>query len=94
LYNDANRDNFIERLSDILTQTSTPCYGWALIANHFHLFLRSSKVLTTTVTQRLLTGYAVSFNHRHRRYGHLFQIRNPAISLCESGPGVWLAFGR
>jgi hypothetical protein len=39
----------------------------SIIANrqstHFH------------VMRRLSTGYAVSFNRRHRRYGHLFQNR-------------------
>jgi hypothetical protein len=32
--------------------------------------------------QRLLTGYAVSFNRRHRRHGHLFQNRYKSI-LCQ-----------
>ena len=32
--------------------------------------------------RRLLTGYAVSFNRRHRRYGHLFQNRFKSI-LCQ-----------
>jgi hypothetical protein len=32
--------------------------------------------------QQLLTGYAVSYNHRHRRRGHLFQNRYKSI-LCQ-----------
>lgn len=32
--------------------------------------------------RRLLTGYAVYFNRRHRRYGHLFQNRYKSF-LCE-----------
>lgn len=32
--------------------------------------------------QRLLTGYAVSFNRLHRRQGHLFQNRYKSI-LCQ-----------
>ena len=32
--------------------------------------------------RRLLTGYAVSFNRRHRRHGHLFQNRYKSI-LCQ-----------
>ena len=79
---DADRDNFLERLGLILTETSTPCYGWALIPNHFHLLLRTGKVPISTVMRRLLTGYAVSFNRRHRRYGHLFQNRFKSI-LCQ-----------
>jgi hypothetical protein len=35
--------------------------------------------------RRLLTGYAVSFNRRHRRSGHLFQNRYKSI-LCEEDP--------
>ncbi len=67
---DADRDNFLERLGIILKEKSTSCYSWALIPNHFHLLLRTGKVPISTVMRRLLTGYAVSFNHRHRRYGH------------------------
>ncbi len=32
--------------------------------------------------RRLLTGYAVTFNRRHRRYGRLFQNRYKSI-LCQ-----------
>jgi hypothetical protein len=35
--------------------------------------------------RRLLTGYAVSFNLRHRRHGQLFQNRYKSI-LCEEEP--------
>ena len=34
-YNDADRDNFLKRLETVLKETSTPCYAWALIPNHF-----------------------------------------------------------
>ena len=34
------------------------------------------------VMRKLLTGYAVTFNKRHRRHGHLFQNRYKSI-LCE-----------
>lgn len=32
--------------------------------------------------RRLLTGYAISYNYRHRRHGHLFQNRYKSI-LCQ-----------
>ena len=35
--------------------------------------------------RRLLTGYAVYFNRRYRRYGHLFQNRYKSI-LCQEEP--------
>jgi hypothetical protein len=35
--------------------------------------------------RRLLTGYVVNFNLRHKRYGHLFQNRYKSI-ICEEDP--------
>jgi hypothetical protein len=35
--------------------------------------------------RKLLTGYVVNFNRRHKRYGHLFQNRYKSI-LCEEDP--------
>ena len=33
-FDDADRDDFLERLEKILIESSTSCYGWALIPNH------------------------------------------------------------
>ena len=79
---DQDRDNFIERLGDILTDTQTCCLAWALLPNHAHILLRTGPTPLSTVMQRLLTGYAVSYNRRHRRHGHLFQNRYKSI-LCQ-----------
>jgi REP element-mobilizing transposase RayT len=79
---DRDRETFLERLSNLLTETQTPCYAWALMSNHAHLLLRTGSVAIASLMRRLLTGYAVSFNRRHRRHGHLFQNRYKSI-LCE-----------
>ena len=77
-----DRDNFLGRLGEIISETKTSCLAWALIPNHFHLLLRTGAVPIATVMRRLLTGYAVSHNRRHRRSGHLFQNRYKSI-LCQ-----------
>ena len=77
-----DRNRFLERLGSVLQKTSTPCYGWALIPNHFHLLLKTGKEPIAQIMRRLLTGYAVTFNRRHRRYGRLFQNRYKSI-LCQ-----------
>lgn len=79
---DEDRDRFLERLGAILLDTSTSCFAWALILNHFHLLLRTGAVPIATVMRRLLTGYAVNFNQHHGRHGQLFQNRYQSI-LCE-----------
>jgi putative transposase len=51
---------FMDRLGDLLIETKTSCYAWALIPNHFHLLLRTGKVSISVLMKRLLTGYAVN----------------------------------
>jgi REP element-mobilizing transposase RayT len=81
----ADGDAFVGRLSQVLLDTSTPCFAWALLPNHFHLLLRTGKAPLSSVMRRLLTGYAVWFNRRHKRHGHLLQNRYKSI-LCEEEP--------
>jgi putative transposase len=77
--NDSDRDNFRNRIGGILRDSQTRCSAWALMPNHFHLLLRTGRVPISNVMRRLLTGYAVSFNLRHRRSGHLLQNRYKSI---------------
>jgi putative transposase len=79
---DSDRDFFVERLGQVLSATQTQCFAWALIPNHFHLLLKTGGTSISTVMRRLLTGYAIHYNRRHHRYGHLFQNRYKSI-LCE-----------
>ncbi len=82
---DADRDAFVFRLGSVLSETSTRCLAWALVPNHFHLLLQTGPIQIATVMRRLLTGYAVTFNRRHSRHGHLFQNRYKSI-LCQEEP--------
>jgi REP element-mobilizing transposase RayT len=79
---DPDRKDFLARFAQILEETQTQCYAWALIPNHFHLLIRTGQTPLSAVMRRLMTGYAVSFNHRHRRVGHLFQNRYKSV-VCE-----------
>jgi putative transposase len=81
-FDDTDRSNFLDRLGNILTETETACFAWALIPNHFHLLLRTGKCSISTVMSRLLTGHAMAFNRRHDRSGRLFQNRYKSI-LCQ-----------
>ncbi len=79
---DKDCESFLDRLGIILEETQTQCYAWALIPNHFHLLLRTGHTPLSKVMRRLMTGYAVTFNKRHKRSGHLFQNRYKSI-VCE-----------
>ncbi|MDO9585319.1 MAG: transposase [Syntrophales bacterium] len=79
---DRDRDDFLERIGTNLEESRTPCYAWALLPNHFHLLLRTGATPISMVLRRVLTGYAIGYNMRHRRHGHLFQSRFKSI-LCQ-----------
>lgn len=80
--NNRDREDFIDRLGRRAEETKTVIYAWALIPNHFHALVRSGPQGLSHFMRRLLTGYAVSFNKRHRRSGHLFQNRYTSV-VCE-----------
>ncbi len=82
---DTDRSRFLERLSDLLVKTEVKCLAWALMSNHFHLLLKPISAPLSCFMRRLLTGYAVVFNRKYSRTGHLFQNRYKSI-VCEEEP--------
>lgn len=79
---DADRDFFLARMGRLVSETGINVYSFALIPNHFHLLVRRGPVPLSSFMQRLLTGYAIHYNRKHRRAGHLFQNRYKAV-ICE-----------
>ena len=77
-----DHEDFIERLSILLPETKTQCYAWVFMPNHIHMLLRSGPSGISTLMRRLLTGYVVSYNRRHKRHGPLFQNRYKSI-ICQ-----------
>ncbi|MDZ4185382.1 MAG: transposase [Desulfuromonadales bacterium] len=82
---DHDRQLFVARLVFLLSETGVRCYAWALLSNHFHLLLMPTFTPLSHFMRRLLTGYAVSYNRRNKRAGHLFQNRYKSI-VCEEEP--------
>jgi putative transposase len=79
---DKDRERFLSRVDEIGTATGTRIVAWVLMDNHVHLLLFSGSSGLPRFMRRLLTGYAMWFNRRHQRAGHLFQNRYKSI-VCE-----------
>jgi REP element-mobilizing transposase RayT len=79
---DLDRDTFVDRLGAVISESQTACFAWALMPNHVHMLIRTGHTPISTVMQRLLTGYSVGFNRRHKRHGHVFHNRFKSI-LCQ-----------
>ena len=82
---DHDRNDFVERLSVLLPETRTICYAWSFMPNHAHFLFRSGPSGIAYLMRKLLTGYVVSFNRRHRRTGQLFHNRYKSI-ICQEEP--------
>jgi putative transposase len=81
-YDDNDRDDFIERLDALCPATQTTCYAWSFLSNHAHFLFRTGTSPLSQLMRRLLTGYVVNFNRRHKRHGQLFQNRFKSI-ICQ-----------
>jgi len=80
-----DRGEFLSRIGELAGATETRILAWALMGNHAHLVLMSGPKGLPRFMRRLLTGYAIGFNRRHQRVGHVFQNRYKSI-VCEEDP--------
>jgi REP element-mobilizing transposase RayT len=81
-YKDKDREDFVDRLAELAEKKAWAVYAWALMPNHYHLLIKTKNQPLADNMRKLLTGYAVNFNRRHKRVGHLFQNRYKSI-VCQ-----------
>jgi len=79
---DTDRNDFLDRLSVLAEDGAMEIYAWVLMPNHFHMLCKTKNVPLSSSMRKILTGYVVNFNKRHRRFGHLFQNRYKSI-ICQ-----------
>lgn len=82
---DEDREDFLSRIGYLSSRASWIVYAWSLLPDHFHLLIRTGDHPLSKNMRKLLTGYAVNFNRRHRRNGQLFQNRYKSF-ICEDDP--------
>ena len=80
--NQKDQEDFVSRLGEVATDTKTGIYAWSLMTNHAHFLLRSGPLGLSQFMRRLLTGYAIGYNRRHARIGHVFHNRYKSI-VCD-----------
>lgn len=80
-----DREDFLERVAELCQGGSLIVYAWALMSNHFHLLMRTGNQPISKSMRKILTGYVINFNKRHKRHGYLFQNRYKSI-VCEDDP--------
>jgi putative transposase len=74
-----DRERFLEILKRTKERYGYLLHAYALMDNHYHLFIETPKANLSQIMQNINTSYTVYVNKRHRRYGHLFQGRFKGI---------------
>jgi putative transposase len=80
---DPDRLDFLARLASLAEAGALIVYAWALLPNHLHLLVRTGARPLAHSMRSLLTGFAGSYNRRHKRVGHLCQNRYKSIVVEE-----------
>lgn len=79
---DHDRTAFMEHIGEILNEEHDRIYAWVLMRNHVHVLFKSGRMGISGFMRKLLTWYALYYNRRHHRTGHLFENRYKSI-LCD-----------
>ncbi|MCD4848213.1 MAG: transposase [Candidatus Aegiribacteria sp.] len=74
-----NQKDFISRLEKLAKQEHLKVYAWVLMSNHFHLLVEPVNISLSRSMQKLLTGFAMHYNKKSDRQGHVFQGRFRSI---------------
>ena len=59
---DLDKAEFLSRFEKGLAKSGYICYTWALMDNHYHLFVRASEKRLSKLMRGLNGGYAMYYN--------------------------------
>jgi len=72
---DGDRLKFIDILHKKQSETNLSFYAYCLMDNHVHLVLRENNNEISLIMKGIATSYAMYFNIKYGRVGHVFQDR-------------------
>jgi REP element-mobilizing transposase RayT len=72
---DEDHLTFVDRLAEVVEDCHLVCLAYCLMANHYHLVVRTVEANISRAVHRLNGPYAQWWNVRRQRTGHVFQGR-------------------
>jgi REP element-mobilizing transposase RayT len=72
---DLDRSRFVWQLNEVSERFGWRVIAWCLMGTHFHLVVECEREQLSLAVHRLNCLYAMYFNRRHERRGHLFENR-------------------
>jgi REP element-mobilizing transposase RayT len=61
-----DRSDFLSRVAERCEAGALMVFAWAVLDTHFHLLVRTEKDTISSSMRKVLTGYVVNSNRRHR----------------------------
>jgi REP element-mobilizing transposase RayT len=80
-YDDHDREAFLGFLGEAVVRFGWSITAFVLMTNHFHLLVQTPEANLSRGMQWFNTSYAVWFNRRHNRSGHLYGGRFKAFLI-------------
>lgn len=80
--NDDDKKKFLQILKYYLSKYNIELFAYCVMDNHVHLLIKSKENLNKFM-QCIQTVYALYFNKKYKRVGHLFQDRFKSIPVEE-----------
>jgi putative transposase len=77
----SDRRVFLRLLRSCEEVNGWSCHAFCLMTTHYHLLVEATRRELSRGVQRLNGRYAVTFNRRHDRYGHVFAERFTARAI-------------
>ncbi len=74
-FDDSDRNKFIKSLKDSKEKYHYKLYAYCLMKNHIHLLIFDEWCCLSSIIQSIAIKYALYFNKKYNRCGHLFQNR-------------------
>ena len=76
-----DREKFLNYLGKAVDRFSLTIHTYCLMSNHYHLLVETPKTNLSAAMQWFSVSYAVYYNRRHQRRGHLFEGRFKALLI-------------
>jgi putative transposase len=84
---EVDRQDFLKTLVEACQKTGFEIHAYCLMRNHFHIVVETPNANLVAGMAWLLSTYTIRFNHRHKRFGHVFSGRYKALVVDGSGNG-------
>ena len=80
----------IQHLAELSSEGFLVCYGLCLIPTDYHLLATFEEGMLKRSIHRLNRRYAVGFNRRHARRGHVFDSPYASVEVVDDAHWQWI----